>query len=142
MIKKKKHQLLLKNRLGRGYRIPTLNDRYWDPGGNPYLQPEESWSAEGGLDWVIRNNDKTAVVNVTYHHQEVNDWIQWTPVGSIWTSQNVQQVTIDGIEVSADFEWIRNGHQFNWSMNYSYTQSIITQDIEEYNGNGNRGAAR
>ena len=39
---------------GHGYRLPTYLDLYYsDPTtiGNPNLQPESSWSYEGGLDW-------------------------------------------------------------------------------------------
>lgn len=40
--------------VGHGYRLPTYLDLYYsDPTtiGNPNLQPESSWSYEGGLDW-------------------------------------------------------------------------------------------
>ena len=32
--------------------MPTLNDRYWAPGGNPDLRPETAWSAD--LDQVTQ----------------------------------------------------------------------------------------
>jgi iron complex outermembrane receptor protein len=32
----------------RNYRVPTLNDRFWQPGGNPDLKPESSWNQEAG----------------------------------------------------------------------------------------------
>ena len=28
---------------GTGFRYPTFNDLYWQPGGNPDLEPEKSW---------------------------------------------------------------------------------------------------
>ncbi|MEL6143740.1 MAG: hypothetical protein AAFU67_19245, partial [Bacteroidota bacterium] len=36
----------------RNYRLPTLNDLYWTPGGSPILQAERGWSQEVGLRYV------------------------------------------------------------------------------------------
>src|SRR5690606_34105553 len=35
--------------VARNYRYPTLNDFYWDPGGNPDLKPEQSWNLEAEI---------------------------------------------------------------------------------------------
>ena len=35
--------------MARSYRAPTLNERYWVPGGNPALLPEAGWGSEAGL---------------------------------------------------------------------------------------------
>ncbi|MBK6947561.1 MAG: TonB-dependent receptor [Haliscomenobacter sp.] len=41
--------LLVKGSASRNYRLPTLNDRFWAPGGNPDLLPESGWSQELGF---------------------------------------------------------------------------------------------
>jgi len=41
--------LYFKTAWGLGLKIPTLNDRYWEPGGNPKLQPEKSQNGEMGF---------------------------------------------------------------------------------------------
>ena len=33
-------------------RMPTLNDRFWRPGGDPDLRPERGWNADAGLAWA------------------------------------------------------------------------------------------
>ncbi|MDV7399099.1 TonB-dependent receptor, partial [Arthrospira platensis SPKY1] len=38
--------LSLKARFSRNYRLPTFNDLYWQPGGNPDLLAESGWSQE------------------------------------------------------------------------------------------------
>ena len=38
--------LRLLGKVSRNYRLPTLNDRFWSPGGNPDLLPESGWSQE------------------------------------------------------------------------------------------------
>ncbi|MEA3461356.1 MAG: TonB-dependent receptor plug domain-containing protein, partial [Bacteroidota bacterium] len=38
--------LILKGNIARNYHLPTLNDLYWQPGGNPDLLPEEGFTVE------------------------------------------------------------------------------------------------
>ena len=40
----------MRGKLSRNFRVPTLNDRYWRPGGNENLIPEIGWSQEIGVD--------------------------------------------------------------------------------------------
>ena len=40
--------LTFKGKLARNYRLPSLNDLYWRPGGNPDLDAESGWSTEVG----------------------------------------------------------------------------------------------
>lgn len=123
-----KSKILLKNRLGRGYRIPTLNDRFWVQGGNPGLLPEDSWSAELGGQWIKKWQQNTITLETTYYHQNVNNWIQWIPVAGIWQPENIQRVLIDGIEAASDLSLKTGENTFNVLLNYSFTQSLITED--------------
>src|SRR5690606_12847469 len=44
VVKSDGRQLLLNAAISKSYKIPTLNDRFWNPGGNPNLDPEKSIS--------------------------------------------------------------------------------------------------
>ncbi|WP_332911212.1 TonB-dependent receptor [Algoriphagus boritolerans] len=90
-------EFLLKASVGKGFKVPTLNDRFWSPGGNPDLLPEESVSGEIGLNWT-----KTGAFSwdqsLTYYRMQVNNWIIWMPQGSVWSPENIREVQNQGIE--------------------------------------------
>ncbi len=92
----------LKAQVGRAFRMPTLNDRYWQPGGNPQLAPERSWNTDVGA--YVRGGwyrmEVTAFANWRYNQ------IVWTPQpAGYWRPQNVQNVRALGLEASAELHW-------------------------------------
>jgi vitamin B12 transporter len=96
----KKSYCLVKLSGARAYRLPSLNDLYWYPGGNPNLQPEHAWNSSLGLDYIYMRLIK---LNVNGFYNYVTDWIQWEPIPnntSIWTAKNFKRVTSRGVNVS------------------------------------------
>lgn len=97
--------LRIKAQLARTYRIPTLNDLYWVPGGNPGLQPETGFSYEGGLH--LRSNPTKWKIesSIGCFASKVENWIVWTPGNSYWTPQNIHSVFSRGAEfkLNADY---------------------------------------
>ncbi|MEP0712060.1 MAG: TonB-dependent receptor, partial [Algoriphagus sp.] len=63
----------LKTSAGKGFKVPTLNDRFWNPGGNPALKPEESLSGEIGLAWS-GTGKFTWNQSMTYYRMSVDNW--------------------------------------------------------------------
>lgn len=78
------------------YRLPTLNDRYWTPGGNPELRPEYSWNIEIGNQF----NYKGLLFKLGAYAQWLRDQILWLPVGGtgLWSPRNEPLVRAWGIE--------------------------------------------
>lgn len=123
-------EIHFKNRIGRGYRIPTLNDRFWPQGGNPDLLPERSWNVEFGGQWIKKWSKTKLSVEGTYFYQHIDEWIQWTPNSSgIWQPENILQVEINGVEVAVGLKRMLGSHSILMKANYSYTQSLIKQDV-------------
>ncbi len=73
--------LHLKTAFGLGLKLPTLNDRYWEPGGNPNLRPEKSQNGEMGLQ-LKQTGTFSWSQRLTYYRMQVDDWIIWLPKGS------------------------------------------------------------
>ncbi|MBC8112514.1 MAG: TonB-dependent receptor, partial [Verrucomicrobia bacterium] len=71
--------LTLKGNIGRGYRVPTLHDRFWVGGGNPDLRPENSQGYEGGILHKMRVKHWQFSTEATYYRNRIREWIQWTP---------------------------------------------------------------
>jgi vitamin B12 transporter len=112
--------LLLKASAGTGVKVPTLNDRNWNPGGNPDLLPEKSRTGEIGLQWT-RQSDFSWEQSLTYYRMEVDNWIIWLPQGSIWSPQNIREVQNQGLEYQGKASW-KTG-QWSWEARGSYTFS-------------------
>ncbi|MDP2041746.1 MAG: TonB-dependent receptor [Algoriphagus sp.] len=115
-----KQELLLKASLGKGFKAPTLNDRFWNPGGNPDLLPEESVNGEIGLNW-LKKGAFSWDQSLTYYRMQVENWIIWLPRGSIWSPENIREVQNQGIEYQGNAKW-KSG-KWNWEMGLSYTFS-------------------
>ena len=47
--------------ISRNYRFPTLNDLYFQPGGNPDLQPEHGFTYDGGVSFAFAKEGRYAV---------------------------------------------------------------------------------
>lgn len=76
---------------GTGFRYPTFNDLYWQPGGNPDLDPEKSRYQI--IKYKLYLNDN--YLNNIYFNigdRYTNDLIQWVPIDEsfyIWQPQNI-----------------------------------------------------
>lgn len=113
--------------VSRNFRAPTFNERYWQPGGNPDLEPEESWNEEAGIS--IEKEFPSSVIRfmVTGFNSRVENWILWLPEnGSLWSVENAQEVWSRGIELSGN----QSVNIRNWSLflGESYTFSKSTNE--------------
>ena len=112
----------LRAAISTNYRLPTFNDLYWEPGGNPDLKPENSLSGEVGLDYGA--NDFQISGGAFFIKSK--DLIQWRPVTQdFWQPQNVSDASNYGLEFSMAYNWSFGSHTFRIKANYDYT---IAQD--------------
>lgn len=123
-MKAGKRSHLLAN-LSRNHRFPTLNDRFWVPGGNPELLPETGYGAEWGGITTFRNAAGDLLhLRVNGFANLVNNWIQWVPgQGAIWEPQNVHQVGILGAEAVVRGQAARGPWSLNWNAGYTFVSS-------------------
>ena len=101
--------LALKGNAGKNFRIPSLNDLYWVPGGNSELLPESGWNQDLMIEYRNSTADENPVITVselslTGFHRNIVNWIIWLPEGGIWTPQNVMQVRSAGLEATSAIE--------------------------------------
>ncbi|EAY27564.1 TonB-dependent receptor, putative [Microscilla marina ATCC 23134] len=130
LYKTNNKSLIFKLLASRNYRVPTLNDRFWQGAGgvgNPTLRPETGWSGETGLAYSQQNKHFSWQAELTYYQMQVTDWILWKPVGSVWSPENVSQVDGTGVEGSLRLKWQQTSGYVMLGGNYAYTQSIIAK---------------
>lgn len=118
-------RLELRALIARNFRLPTFNDRYWTPGGNPNLRPEQGWSQEAGLH--LRAGGLTA--SATAYHRYIHNWILWYPAPgqSYWSAGNVAAVRSRGAELRLSWrcQW---GH-WTAAVDAGYDLTYSTNEI-------------
>lgn len=126
----RRHALTLKASVARSYRAPTLNERYWAPGGNPALLPEQGLGYEAGLHYRLGGRPGPALeTELTVFRQEVNDWVQWLPAAStgIWSPRNLRRVRSQGVEVSTALHLRRGRYAGSGQLAYHLIDARKTQ---------------
>lgn len=107
--------LTIKASNGYNYRLPTLNDLYWNPGGNPDLKPEKGFSSDVSLVSNPTWGKSSLLLEATYYHMDIDNWIMWIPKGSgaIWEPVNFDKVRSQGVEINAKVttQWGATKHQ-------------------------------
>ncbi len=126
----KNQALELKASLGKGFKVPTLNDRFWNPGGNPTLLPEESISGEIGLNWAKTGKIKWTH-GLTYYRMQVDNWIIWLPKGNIWSPENIRMVSNQGIENAGKAGWKTGKWEWKADAAYTFSKAISIRGIDE-----------
>ncbi|MCU0444207.1 MAG: TonB-dependent receptor plug domain-containing protein [Microscillaceae bacterium] len=127
-FKKEKASLSLKNLLARSYRVPTLNDRFWNPGGNPNLRSESGWSAEIGLVYQYQTAKIRWETELTHYQMWINDWILWQPQVNFWQPQNQRKVHAQGLEINQNLHFQSEKIQTKIGISYAYTRSTNQED--------------
>ncbi|MBN7815247.1 TonB-dependent receptor [Algoriphagus pacificus] len=130
VIQNEKQELLLKSSVGKGFKVPTLNDRFWEPGGNPNLLPEESTSGEIGFAHQFLGEINWSN-SITYYRMSVDNWIIWLPQGSVWTPDNIRNVSNQGIEYEGAVKGKLGAWDWKLIWSYSWNRAVSTKGIGE-----------
>lgn len=94
-------------KLGRNYRLPTLNDLFWSPGGNPEMQAESGWSEELNAHFTLKKNKVSVQFSTAIFNRNIKNWIQWLPTEGkpYWSASNIKAVWSRGIENRMHGAW-------------------------------------
>jgi vitamin B12 transporter len=128
LVRSAHHHVTFRAQVGRGFRVPTLDDRYWIPGGNPDTQAEDAVNTEAGVLWTRTMEGSVFSVDASYYRSRINKMIVWMPENGIWTPTNLQEVHIDGVEVDMNVKRDFLGAVFQGRASYSYTRSLNQEE--------------
>ncbi len=101
---------------GNGFRFPTFNDLYWNPGGNPDLKPETSQWVRIENQFLIREH----AVSLSASIKQSTNLIQWTSSGSFWTPKNIAESQRNILTITASGPLIG---LLSYSGHFTYNQS-------------------
>lgn len=124
--------VVLKASVTRNYRYPTLNDLYFQPGGNPDLKPEHGFTYDGGASFDVKCAGGRLRISgeVSAFDSYIDDWILWRPTfKGFWTPLNIRRVHSYGFEAKASLTADLGG---GWSISvnglFSMTRSLNRAD--------------
>jgi len=117
-------ELVVRGNIARNYHQPTLNDLYWQPGGNPDLLPEKGMSAELGAGHTLKPGKHEIRVSGGVYYSNISDWIIWLPgFKGYWEPRNIKRVESRGIELDLSLKASFGRFNCKVSGHYAYTSS-------------------
>lgn len=106
-------------------RIPSLNDMYWNPGGNPDLKNEKGYIYE--ISVTTDHSISTGLdvkPSVTLFHNVIRDMIQWRPGDfSYWEADNAGTVKTYGLESSVSLTYLTGKLRIFTNAGYTLTKA-------------------
>ncbi len=109
------------------FRFPTLNDLYWNPGGNPNLLPELGQTLQAEVEPEMNLGRSTLGVQLSGFIAEVENYILWVPRGGIFEPNNVRRVRSYGASVEAELSAYYGDLHYTANIGYSYTRSTTVE---------------
>ena len=129
----KKQQLFLKGNIGKNYRHPTLNDLYWQPGGNPDLLSENGISSDISLNNKLKFKNLALENKLGVFYSDINNWIIWLPSErGYWQPFNIKNVVSKGMEFHTKTSFKIQKFLVKISGNYAFTKSINYGDKQKW----------
>jgi len=126
-------RLHIKGKLSRNYRLPTLNDRFWKPGGNENLLPEFGWSEELTLfTYLVQSKSIQSNFSLTGFNRIIKNWIWWSRKEgeNFWSAQNLAEVKSRGAEVKLVISYEKNDWRMSLKSAYDFIHSTNQIAIE------------
>ncbi len=124
------NKLLFLN-FGRVFRLPSINDLYWSPGGNIELSPENGYSSDVGIKWSKKVNKTIIKFSSSVYSRWIDNWIQWQPRANYWSAMNIKKVWSRGIETQTSFFTKIRSFSIHFNLNTSYN---LSTNIGLFNG--------
>lgn len=117
--------LKIKGKIARTYRLPTFNDLYWRPGGNPDLLPESGWTQDLGLVFHGNTSRLRWQYSATGYQRRVKNWILWAQQSGqlFFSPQNIAEVWSRGLENRIELKSSLPFGEIIVSGGYDYTRS-------------------
>jgi outer membrane cobalamin receptor len=124
----KNELLVFKANIAKNYRLPSLNDLYFNPGGNPLLLPENA----GLADALLISRLKKWKTSLNSYYSVIKNWILWKPtMFGYWTPTNIDEVITKGADVNINYQSDKKVFAYSIIMNFSYNLTYRLNDTKK-----------
>lgn len=123
----KKKYITIKGSTSNHFLYPSFDDLFWDAGGNNALNPEEGWNVEQSLKFQKNNFSIYSEV----YYSIINNWIQWSSNGAIWTPKNIKGVMSYGGELNLNYTIALKTVDFKIKTGLAFTRTTVTKSLIE-----------
>lgn len=123
--------LFTKANVSRNFRAPTLNDLYWQPGGNADLKNETGFSWEAGAGVKLSADKLQFRTEATYFQSEIENWIIWLPDGNLWTPKNKRAVSTKGVEARVESSLTIGKVLLRLNGTYTFVSSVVKKAAQD-----------
>lgn len=119
-----RERLYFRTGVARNVKFPGMNDLYYQPGGNPDLSMETSFSREVGIKWKTIFESLSLNLSLDGYHSDVKNWILWLPsFNGYWEPRNIEKVEISGLEFSSLLSGTSGKYSYEAHVGYAFTRS-------------------
>jgi iron complex outermembrane receptor protein len=134
-----KKNLKLSAGVNKNYRLPSMNDLYWFPGGNEHLQPEKGLTTDLAIQWVAQTGNFRTETDLNLFFSAISDWIQWRPTEyRYWEPLNIARVFARGMEFHFRTEGKLSNVVMSMSGNYVFTVTTDESQIAKLENSSGR----
>ena len=113
------------NEAGRLFQLPTLNDIFWKPGGNPELKPEHTLKLQSTLRYYSYKR-LSIESNTSLFHYLSDQAIVWRPNGNYWSPVNLQNTSSYGLTELLQLGYRISALQLMMETSYTYNRTKVT----------------
>lgn len=116
----------IRSGVSRTSRIPSMNERYWYPGGNMDLKNEYAYMFDFGYRFEHELSSSVTIRSeVGLYHNLIRDMIQWHPGEfTFWTADNIKKVNTSGFESDVSLKFSDDRLKVIFRASYSFTKAI------------------
>lgn len=119
-------QYYVRGSFSKNSKLPTMNDMYWYPGGNPSLKNETGYLSEITVEMINPFHGQISLRNdLTLFSNRMTNMIQWHPGESYyWEADNLAKTNTSGIEAGLGIFYTRPILTASFKGNYTFTKAI------------------
>lgn len=126
-------QLGIRAEAGMIYRVPTLNDRFWQPGGNPDLHPEKGFSSTAGLTGNFSHKNWSFRYGAQVFLTELEHALIWLPgTDGVYYAANIHAIESKGLDANLEASYQFRKWKGTVRFLPVYTSSVITKTDASY----------